>query len=449
MIESASPSGRNLLTGLWTGVAHTVRSAAFKDSAVLLVGNSIAAGLAFLGAVIISRALGPTNFGIISTAAAVTAVITGLTDFGIGTGVVRFAARDLETDRSKAIALLVAALKVEIALGALILVSGVLLARPLAMLLGGGETLVLPLLLAFLAGFGLSVGAYNNTVLQVYLKFTRLAALITLYGIAKIAAILVLWAGGWLSIESVLIVYAILALGNLGVGFLLIPCESWGGWIAPGQRVALIELFHFSKWIMLSFIATSLTSRLDIFMLSHYRGAESVGLYAAAFQLATVFPLIIGAVSTSLLPRASRLTEPAQLRQFVKRTLAMSGLVVVIVLPIPFLSPQLIALVFGSRYIAAIPTFQVLFVAFLFAILINPVSTTLYALDRAWIITLINWVQLALTFSLNMILVPAYGSVGAATTFLLSTILAFLVVGLVIWKLVYQVQHPSLGVGYD
>lgn len=296
--------------------------------------------------------------------------------------------------------------------------------------------LIVPIWLAFLAGFGMSVGAYNIAILQVYLKFTRLALLVVMYGLAKIVGIVILWLTGQLSVESLLILYAGLAIANLGVGFLIIPHEGIRGWNTPGQMAALSELFRFSKWVMLSFIATSLISRLDVFMLSHYRNAGDVGLYAAAFQLATVFPLIIGAVSTVLLPRLSRLTEPAQIRRFVQRTLSMSALIAAALLPILLFSRELIMLLFGQRYVSSIPTFQILFVAFLIAILANPVSLTLYTLDRAWLITVTNFVQLVLTFVLNLILVPTYGSTGAAITFLCSTLLGFAVTSTVIWRLV-------------
>jgi len=69
-----------------------------RYSGIVFVGNIVAAGLGFLSMVIVSRVLGPYNFGILSIVMAVIAVINGLTDFGIGTGVVRFSSLYLENN---------------------------------------------------------------------------------------------------------------------------------------------------------------------------------------------------------------------------------------------------------------------------------------------------------------------------------------------------------------
>lgn len=443
MFESESSSGRNPLAVVRGNAVYVIRSAVFRDSAILLLGNGISAALGFLAAVIISRTLGPSDFGIISTAVAVTVVLTGLTDLGIGTGLVRFAARDIEANPARASALFIATLKLELALGALILIAAGSLARPLAMLLGGSESLVSPLMWAFLAGFGLSVSAYNSAVLQTYLKFKRLAILMVIYSAAKFLGLLFLLAIARLTVGSVLILYAVLAVANLGLGFLLIPRDSIGAWNAPGQREALTELFSLSKWVMLSFFATSIAGRLDIFMLSHFRDAAEVGHYAAAFQLASVFPLIIGAISTSLLPRVSRLADAEHMSAFVRRTLGLSVLIVVALLPLLLVSSELVTALFGPRYAASISSFQILFLAFLLAIVVNPISLVLYTLDRAWVITIVNYVQVLFAFLLDLILVPAYGSTGAATTFLLTGLLAFFAIGYAIWHRLHQMEMAS------
>ncbi|GAG62717.1 unnamed protein product [marine sediment metagenome] len=68
-----------------------------KDSAIVLTGNTLSAGLAFITTILITRTLGPAEFGLFALALAVIGIASQFSDFGIGTGMVRFAALFLNT----------------------------------------------------------------------------------------------------------------------------------------------------------------------------------------------------------------------------------------------------------------------------------------------------------------------------------------------------------------
>ncbi len=60
-----------------------------KDLVIVLSGNVIGAGLGFVTTVLITRTLGPAQFGLFSVALAVMTIASQFSDFGISTGLVR------------------------------------------------------------------------------------------------------------------------------------------------------------------------------------------------------------------------------------------------------------------------------------------------------------------------------------------------------------------------
>jgi len=404
-----------------------------RYSGIVFVGNIVAAGLGFLSMVIVSRVLGPYNFGILSIVMAVIAVINGLTDFGIGTGVVRFSSLYLENNQDRADALMKLAFNLEIIIGVLIVIFGLIFVHPLANLLGG-EYLVFPLKLALLGGLGLSMSAYVNMIMQAYQKFLKFSLLAIGVAFLKLAGIGILFVLSILSLNNAVILYAVIPVIGFIIGFFLIPKKFL--WQKPqtSQKEVFIELFHFSKWLMVSFLATTIIGRLDIFLLSHFRGSEQVGIYAAAFQLSLFLPLLLGAIITVLIPRVSKFTKKEEFISFIKKSLLGSTLIVLIMLPILIFAKQFILLIFGSKYENSILPFQILFVNFLIAIMANPICTIIYALNKTKITAFINIIQLLLGIVLFYFLIQNFGTVGAALGQLsIGTIGPLAVVGYVFW----------------
>ena len=73
-----------------------------RDSSIVLAGNILSAGLGFIATILITRTLGPAQFGLFSVALAVMGIASQFSDFGVGTGMVRFASLYLKNDNQKA-----------------------------------------------------------------------------------------------------------------------------------------------------------------------------------------------------------------------------------------------------------------------------------------------------------------------------------------------------------
>ena len=73
-----------------------------RDSVIVLSGNVLGAGIGFVATILITRALGPAQFGLFSAAVAVMVIASQFSDFGVSTGLVRFASLYLQQDKLKA-----------------------------------------------------------------------------------------------------------------------------------------------------------------------------------------------------------------------------------------------------------------------------------------------------------------------------------------------------------
>ncbi len=424
---------------LWPEALAMARSPTARNSAIVFAGHLLTAGLGFIAVLVVSRTLGPANFGLFSAAQAVILVVSGVADLGLSVTMVRFVARDLPVDEQRAHLTLQTATGVRLVIALLI----VLLSWPLAQAtvrwgLGGQGSPAFACLALIGAAATLTLN-FQVAIFQAYQRFLRLSAWTVGMNVLKLALVAGLWWLGWLRAGSALVAYVLATAVAVLVAWLFLPRRFLRQPAAIGERrAALSSLFGFSKWVTVGYVAGMLMSRVDIFLLAHFRGSEEVGLYSAAFQLAMIFPLLAGVLFTVLLPHVSQMQGKAQLQPFLRRTLAVSGIGLLLALPAVLFAGPLVHLLFSARYAASAGIFQVLCLNFVLALVTQPLSTVLYATDRPDAMAAVASLQLALAVAGNWLLVPRYGGLGAAwATVAVTLVGGALTIGLA-WRQVHS-----------
>ena len=147
-------------------VIQLSKSRIAKDSAIVLSGNVFGAGLGFIATVLITRALGPAQFGLFSVALAVMTIASQFSDFGISTGLVRFASLYLQKDKLKADLMFKVSLKVKLIISISIFLIGFLVSPSLAIYVFKKPELMISLRLAFIGALGFSLVGYISATLQ-------------------------------------------------------------------------------------------------------------------------------------------------------------------------------------------------------------------------------------------------------------------------------------------
>lgn len=409
-------------------LARLAKSKTARDSYIVISGNLLTAALGFLSMIIVARALGRYNFGLFSAATAVMTMVVGLADLGIGTSLVKFASSYLEKDQRKAHLVFRATFNIEILISLIILIVGLIIARPLAGLISTEKELVTLLRLAFIAAAAMSMGSYITAVLQSWQSFVKLSLYSVISNVLKLGLVVLLVILGYLRVFNIMVVYALVPVFGLILGMIFIPKQFLREKNLTGEWETFFRLFHFSKWIMLSYLANSVITRIDVLILSRYKGAEAVGIYSAGYQLSMILPLLIGSLVTVLLPQVSKLTHKEEFVFFIKKSLSMSTLILIALLPGFIFSKYLIQFFFGVKYLESAGVFNILFLTFIVNLMFNPISTILYTLDKPRIITYANLLQLVISVAGNLILIPIWGIYGAAFTFLGLTIVGSVII---------------------
>lgn len=405
-----------------------------KDSAIVLTGNMLSAGLGFIATILITRTLGPAQFGLFSVALAVMGIASQFSDFGVGTGMVRFASLYLKNDIQKANLIFKVSLKLKLIIATVVFLIGFFASESLAVHVFGKLELIFPLQLAFIGAFGTSLMGYVSTTLQARQSFKKFTFVNLIDPLIKVSVIGLLFLTYKLNLLSALTTVIILPFIAFLISSLIIPKDFLR---AKGdENEALHELFHFSKWILVSVFCVMIIMRLDVLMLSYFKVIEEVGYYSAAYSLTLALSLITRTFTTTLLPETSKLITKEKIRHHLKRYVSITGIIAMFIFPLYFLASPIILTLYGIDYTMSIVLFKILLINQLIILTFNPIGVFLYSINRPQIATFTNIAQLSFNFAGNYILIPTYGAFGAAIVTLFTNVVGISFIGLyLIWYL--------------
>ena len=398
-----------------------VTSATAKDSAVTFGGGVLNSLMAAVVAVLVSRSLGPAGFGVLAIFTAVNATIIGITNLGLDATAMKLVSSYLANDRHRAAVVMKVIFWIEIAIGLGVVVIGLSLSRPIAFMLGG-DHLVQAVRLAVIAGAFGSAAAFIQPFFVAHRRIFANAIVGLAGGAARLVLVIGLLLSVGLSGTSALLSYTLTPIVFFFLGLAFAP-KSWrASSTLEENRECRREIFQYSKWIFLSYVASAMMSRIDVLLLSRIKGSSEVGLYAAATQLCILLSVFIGALSTVLLPRISHYSRRGQFVAYLRKVTFGSLAVVALLLPALIWGQDLINLVFGAKFVGSSGAFKLMFVGYLASIIASPISLVLYVLHRQASMAIINFGQLALSIIANLVLIPIAGVVGAAMSFLVVSV---------------------------
>lgn len=189
-----------------------------------------------------------------------------------------------------------------------------------------------------------------------------------------------------------------------------------------------LEWKNFLKPILVIFasnIAIQIYVNSDITMLGYLRNDYVVGIYSISTKIYTIVKSILGAVLMVTIPRFAFYVGKNEKRKYellfskVINTLIILGIPTIIGLIL--LSNNIILIISGEKYLkSCIPliilSFSILFS--IFSTLFNQCVLLPYKREKVFLVS--SAVSAILNISLNFILIPSIGEIGAALTTLLS-----------------------------
>lgn len=182
-------------------------------------------------------------------------------------------------------------------------------------------------------------------------------------------------------------------------------------------RKDLRELFNFSKWLVLNNILYFIRHRAADFVLGRFGGTKAVGLFSVAYEIShLVTAELVAPINRAVFPGYAKMAH--DLDELRLGYLQVMSIIAVLSIPaatgIAAIADLLVPVMLGPNWIAAIPLIQILAFSGAIAILETNIGSAYLALGRPKILTLV-YSMFASTFVIFLfLLVPRYGTTGAA-----------------------------------
>jgi O-antigen/teichoic acid export membrane protein/glycosyltransferase involved in cell wall biosynthesis len=393
----------------WVGALRRLapESAFLRSSLAVLVGFGLARLLGFAFQVTAGRLLAPPDYGRLTYALAVAAVLSVLLTTA-PLGLSRFLARHAG-DRSEQGAWYGAWLvAVGVVLGVSVAVTVVAAPR-----LGLGGWLLAGLLANLL---GVAALETYREVQRGLGRYSMQSAFYVLANALQLAAVLALSALGGATPALFLLAYGLSGAGALAV---FAPLSRGGPALnartLPWARVW--EVVRFLRPVLLQAVLWNVWFVGDLILVERLRGPADTGTYGAAKAIANGFLIVPAAISFVLAPRVARLSR-AEVPGQLARAIGLTAAVVVPLAAVTVAAARPLTLAFfGGRYAAAAGPLAVLAVGMALYGLKSVLGALWLGLGRPVVDTVATGAATAVTLAAGVLLIPGAGPLGAAVAF--------------------------------
>ncbi len=194
------------------------------------------------------------------------------------------------------------------------------------------------------------------------------------------------------------------------------------------KRVALMQLSD--SWpLIFSSLVVMLYMRIDQIMIKEIIGEKEVGIYSAAVRLSEAWYFIPMIVTNSLFPaivNSKRISEEVYRNRLQKFYTLMVWIALSVSIPVSFLSDWLVVFLYGDAFKTAGPVLMINVSAGVFVFLGVASGSWLISENLQFLAFYRTFCGLIVNISLNSVLIPKYGLIGAAV----ATVVSYMVAGL-------------------
>jgi O-antigen/teichoic acid export membrane protein len=199
----------------------------------------------------------------------------------------------------------------------------------------------------------------------------------------------------------------------------------WNNWLdwQPLRR-------HWRPAVSLLFITSvaTLEAQADTLILSGFRGEAEVGWYGAATTIAFSLIMFSQAYRFAAFPLMARyaLQSPEKLTQLYLTSIRYLGMLILpLAVGIMLLASRIVPLIFGPDFEPTIRVLEIIIITSIFVFLNEPAIRLMLVLDRQnWILAFLL-ASTGLNITLNLVFVPIWGAVGAASARVSSALVLF------------------------
>jgi O-antigen/teichoic acid export membrane protein len=428
-------------------VETTSGGSTISQLAFVTAGKGLSFAVALATNVMLVRWLGPEQYGVFAACNAAILLVSGIAGEALDFATVKFVSSTARTAQSGAARSFSTVLVLKAGVGllsSLIAVGAFSFWGPA--LLGDEASPILAWYFS-LAVLGLLAHKTISTLFTAQESFRKHVTLELTHTTLKFFLVASLAAAGLLSGSLAVLVIAVAPV----LGLLLNARGLERGYFRPDTVGfdSIVEVFNFSRWVMLSFGISAIHSRLDVLMLGHFRENAEVGIYSASLTLGLGIELVATFASTVFYPKILPLQASGELGRFFYRVLFLSLPIVAFGIVAAYVvSGPLISALYGPEYSASIPILRLHAAGYLIWWIVFPLSCPILFMMRPQWMVAVDLFTLVLIGIGNLYFIPAIGALGAAVVFAGAKLLVACVI-LALATMVVRTPGEQFGAGNE
>ncbi len=193
------------------------------------------------------------------------------------------------------------------------------------------------------------------------------------------------------------------------------------------RKAGLKTYFSFSYPLIIAGLLSALVDVIDRFIIDHFLGKSEVGIYSFSYRIALIMNIFVMSLRSAWTPYSiRRYNEGNYSEDFGKSLTKVISVSLLIFLVVSIFIDDLFKFSFSGfrlfdlRYAAGIQIIPVILISYIFSAVVTYYSVYPYVSGKSFHFLISDFIALVINISLNFILIPIYGIMGAAGATLLS-----------------------------
>ena len=395
----------------------------------MYLGAVVNAVSLFLVNIILIRTIDTDAYGAFTLAVLTLTTLAEMSDLGLNGAITRFVPEFIKHGKTAALHEVVSIVyRLRIILSAGITITGLVFAPQIAIFIFGQPAIAEAIRIGFLGVGGVVLLGFVSTYLKATEQFVKNTWLQVLKGIIRVVAVLAL--SLTLAPQTPLLYIGIFVL----VPWLILPFflhvlpkkRTDSNQLSVGEKQTLKkEIASFSGWLVVWSFAAIIGTRVDQIMLSNMLSLEAVAIYAYGFQFVFAYSFLQQSFSAIIAPKMNIINSTSELQSFVTRSFKWGlfgslGVSMITVVFVIFFRPTF----FPDVYTASLPVFILIVLAMMIAMICMPYTQIITVYKKSKLTAISGLISLVVNIIGNAVLIPTYGTLGAAWAFFFSMTLS-------------------------
>lgn len=404
-------------------IKKLTQSEGLKSSAIVTFGNLGGTTVSAVALMIISRYLGPTQFGVFSAGFSLLLILNRAGDLGINLATQRYLAskKNPENDSMVQSAFLAKAF-----ISVIIILIGLTSSDFISShFLHLNNPLIVKL--AFFSSIAVIYFDYVNTIIQAMQSFSLFAFSVFFQASLKIIGVILMIYFSIISPSSLVILYG----GTPFLASLLVGLKNKLHLINFSQskktlKNDLKKILPTIKWTSVAVISAALADNLDVLIVQNMLTSDKTGIFSAAVRVATFASLIGLSIGTVLNIRVAKYTTKEHLDTYLRKAKLLAGLSFLAICSLTIFSKLLLLVTAGSSYLGGTNTLSLLLVSTAFLTATTPYISLFFVFEKPQYFAISGILTATILIASDILLIPIFGIQGAGYARIITRGLLFL-----------------------